>query len=94
MITNISLFTLYVTDQDAAKRFYVDVLGFEERADVTMGDDFRWVTVGHAEQPELDITLMVPGPPLADEMVRRCAARSRRDDGRVRPEYRRLSQDV
>ncbi len=31
MITNISLFTLYVTDQDEAKKFYVDTLGFEER---------------------------------------------------------------
>jgi predicted enzyme related to lactoylglutathione lyase len=27
MIANISLFTLYVTDQDEAKKFYVDVLG-------------------------------------------------------------------
>jgi catechol 2,3-dioxygenase-like lactoylglutathione lyase family enzyme len=83
MISNISLFTLYVTDQDEAKRFYVDVLGFEERSDISMGadtgpgDDFRWVTVGHPSQPELDVTLMVPGPPLSDEMatsVRRALA--------------------
>jgi catechol 2,3-dioxygenase-like lactoylglutathione lyase family enzyme len=77
MIDNISLFTLYVTDQDAAKRFYVDILGFEERADVSMGEGFRWVTVGHPSQPELDVTLMVPGPPLDDEMagaVRRALA--------------------
>jgi catechol 2,3-dioxygenase-like lactoylglutathione lyase family enzyme len=77
MINNISLFTLYVTDQEAAKRFYVDVLGFEERTDVTMGEGFRWVTVGHPTQPELDITLMVPGPPLDNEMadaVRRALA--------------------
>ena len=30
MITNISLFTLYVADQDAAKAFYIDKLGFQE----------------------------------------------------------------
>jgi catechol 2,3-dioxygenase-like lactoylglutathione lyase family enzyme len=68
MITNVSLVTVWVTDQDEAKKFYVDVLGFEERADATMGD-FRWVTVGHPTQPELELTLMVPGPPLDDEMA-------------------------
>ncbi|HEY9375741.1 MAG TPA: VOC family protein [Jiangellaceae bacterium] len=69
MITNVSLCTLYVTDQDAAKAFYVDKLGFTERADVRLGDGFRWVTVGHPSQPELEITLMLPGPPLDDEMA-------------------------
>jgi catechol 2,3-dioxygenase-like lactoylglutathione lyase family enzyme len=78
MITNISLFTVFVTDQDAAKKFYVDMLGFVERADVSMGDGFRWVTVGHPSQPNLEVTLMVPGPPLDDEMaeaVRRSLAK-------------------
>jgi catechol 2,3-dioxygenase-like lactoylglutathione lyase family enzyme len=77
MISNISLFTLFVTDQDEAKRFYVDVLGFEERADVQMGDAYRWVTVGHPSQPELDVTLMIPGTPLDEDMagaVRRALA--------------------
>lgn len=69
MITNVSLVTLYVTDQDAARDFYVDKLGFEPRADVSMGDGFRWVTIGHPTQPELEITLMVPGPPLDQEMA-------------------------
>jgi catechol 2,3-dioxygenase-like lactoylglutathione lyase family enzyme len=78
MITNVSLVTLYVSDQDDAKKFYTDVLGFEERADVRMGDGFRWVTVGHPSQPDLEITLMVPGPPLDDDMagaVRRALAK-------------------
>ncbi len=77
MITNISLVTLYVNDQDDAKKFYTDVLGFEERTDVRMGDGFRWVTVGHPSQPELQVTLMVPGPPLDAHMaeaVRRALA--------------------
>jgi catechol 2,3-dioxygenase-like lactoylglutathione lyase family enzyme len=69
MITNDSLCTLYVRDQDAAKAFYVETLGFVERADVRMGDGLRWVTVGHPSQPELEITLMVPGPPLDEEMA-------------------------
>ena len=78
MITNISLVTVYVTDQDEAKKFYTDVLGFEERSDVRMGDGFRWVTVCHPDHPELEVTLMVPGPPLDEEMaeaVRRALAK-------------------
>jgi catechol 2,3-dioxygenase-like lactoylglutathione lyase family enzyme len=67
MITNISLVTIHCLDQDKARDFYVDVLGFEPRTDVTMGEGFRWVTVGHPSQPELEITLMTPGPPLDDE---------------------------
>ena len=78
MITNVSLMTLYVTDQDEAKAFYVDVLGFVEHTDMTLGDGFRWCTVGHPSQPELEITLMIPGPPLDSEMadaVRRAQAK-------------------
>lgn len=74
MITNISLTTVYCLDQDKARDFYVDVLGFQPRTDATMGEDFRWVTVSHPNQPELEVTLMTPGPPLdpeAADFVRR-----------------------
>ncbi len=74
MITNVSLVTVYVKDQDAAKDFYVNTLGFEEREDITIGGGFRWVTIAHPNQPELELTLMVPGPPLDEdsaESVRR-----------------------
>ena len=67
MITHVSLVTVWVTDQDAAKAFYVDKLGFEEAADVTMGDGYRWLTVRHPDHPGLELTLMKPGPPLDDE---------------------------
>src|SRR5215203_4849485 len=67
MITNVSLITVYCLDQDAARDFYVDVLGFTPRTDITMGEGFRWVTVSHPSQPELEITLMTPGPPLDEE---------------------------
>ena len=69
MITNVSLTTVYCLDQDAARDFYVDVLGFVANTDVTMGEGFRWVTVNHPSQPELEVTLMIPGPPLDDEMA-------------------------
>ncbi len=77
-ITNISLVTVYVTDQTEAKNWYVEKLGFVETADVTMGDNgFRWVTVAHPDHLELNVTLMVPGPPLDEtlaEAIRRSLA--------------------
>ncbi|MCQ4121230.1 VOC family protein [Rhodococcus tibetensis] len=69
MITGVSLVTLYVTDQDDAITFYVDMLGFVEGTDVTMGDGFRWVTIMHPDHPELEVTLMKPGPPLDTDMA-------------------------
>lgn len=67
MITNVSLVTVWVADQTAAKEFYVDKLGFREHTDVTMGDGYRWCTVVHPDHPELQLTLAVPGPPLDEE---------------------------
>jgi hypothetical protein len=74
MLVGFSLVTVYCLDQDEARDFYVDVLGFEPGADVSMGEGFRWVTVRHPNQPELEATLMTPGPPLdpdAADFVRR-----------------------
>jgi catechol 2,3-dioxygenase-like lactoylglutathione lyase family enzyme len=67
MITNISLVTVYCLDQDKARDFYVDVLGFQPHTDIATGEGFRWVTVTHPNQPELEVTLMTPGPPLDAE---------------------------
>lgn len=67
MITNISLVTVFCLDQDAARDFYVNTLGFETRTDISMGEGFRWVTIGHPSQPEIEVTLMLPGPPLDAE---------------------------
>ena len=67
MITNVSLVNVFCLDQTAARDFYVDVLGFEARVDITMGEGFRWVTAAHPNQPELELTFMLPGPPLNPE---------------------------
>ena len=67
MILNVSLVTVYCLDQSATRDFYVEHLGFQPGTDVTMGDDYRWVTISHPSQPELEVTLMTPGPPLSPE---------------------------
>ena len=77
MITNISLVPVYCLDQDTARDFYVHTLGFEPVTDITMGEGYRWVTVRHPSQPELQATLMTPGPPPLAAI---------RLPGRLRPE--------
>ena len=67
MITNVSLATVWVRDQDSAKAFYTEKLGFVEHTDITMGDGYRWCTVAHPDHPELEVALALPGPPLDDE---------------------------
>jgi catechol 2,3-dioxygenase-like lactoylglutathione lyase family enzyme len=41
----VSVVSIPVSDQDRAKSFYRDVLGFEELADAPYGDGLRWVQV-------------------------------------------------
>ena len=53
-------------DQDAAKAFYIEKLGFEVRTDAMM-DGFRWLTVGPHDQPDMEFILFTPGPPMHDE---------------------------
>ncbi|QKV93444.1 VOC family protein [Streptomyces sp. NA02950] len=68
MIKGISIVTVWVLDQDQAKEFYTEKLGFEVRTDMRIGGDdgMRWLTVGAKNQPEVELTLMVPGTPGLD----------------------------
>lgn len=45
MISNIRTVGVYVSNQEAALRFYTEVLGFEVRADRSMGRQGRWLEV-------------------------------------------------
>ena len=69
MIKDISIVSVFVKDQDEAKKFYTDVMGFEEGDDVTLGEGYRWCTVINPRQPEIMVNLAVPGPPLDPELV-------------------------
>jgi catechol 2,3-dioxygenase-like lactoylglutathione lyase family enzyme len=67
MIQRLSHASVYVLDQERAKAFYTEKLGFEVRRDEPAGP-FRWLTVGPKGQPDLELILMgiQPGP-LMDE---------------------------
>jgi uncharacterized glyoxalase superfamily protein PhnB len=66
---NIGTAQLWVHDQDEALAFYTQKVGMEVRTDVTVPElgNFRWLTVGPADQPDIAIVLMaIPGPPVMD----------------------------
>lgn len=56
-INRIDIVSIPVTDQDASKRFYSEVLGFSVIRDNPMGPDRRWVQLGPAGA-ETSITLV------------------------------------
>ena len=62
MIQKLSHATIYVLDQEQALDFYTNKLGFEMRMDMTMEGGFRWLTVGPASQPELELVLFAVTP--------------------------------
>jgi uncharacterized glyoxalase superfamily protein PhnB len=67
---NLTIHTTFLPqdDPDAALAFYRDALGFEVRNDVGY-NGMRWLTVGPADQPEMNIVLEPPAmdPGLNDD---------------------------
>jgi catechol 2,3-dioxygenase-like lactoylglutathione lyase family enzyme len=66
VITKLSHTTIWVLDQDEALDFYTQKLGFEVHADARM-DNFRWLTVCPPDQPDHQLILLEPGPPMMDD---------------------------
>lgn len=66
MISRLSHVTIFVADQERAKRFYTEKLGMEVRTDQTVGE-FRWLTVGPTDQPDLEMVLVQAGAPMHDD---------------------------
>jgi catechol 2,3-dioxygenase-like lactoylglutathione lyase family enzyme len=66
MIDKLSHTTIWVLDQDEAREFYTEKLGFEVNIDQSM-DGFRWLTVNAPGQPDHQLILLEPGPPMMDE---------------------------
>lgn len=75
MISKLSHVTIYVLNQEEARKFYTEKLGFEVRTDVTI-EGFRWLTVGPKTQPELEIVLMEA---KAGPMIEEAAAQQLRE---------------
>jgi catechol 2,3-dioxygenase-like lactoylglutathione lyase family enzyme len=65
MNQGIEVVGLYVRDQEEARTFYVEKLGFRVHTDVRNGD-YRWLTVQHPDQPSFQLGLFLPGPPMHD----------------------------
>lgn len=59
-ISTVRTVTVFVSDQDAARDFYVDALGMEVKADQTYGDN-RWLEVGAPQGTTLVLHKPFPG---------------------------------
>jgi catechol 2,3-dioxygenase-like lactoylglutathione lyase family enzyme len=66
MLNRITHTFLHVLDQDEALDFYVGKLGIVVNTDADLGF-MRWLTVNLPDQPELELGLMLPGPPAYDD---------------------------
>jgi catechol 2,3-dioxygenase-like lactoylglutathione lyase family enzyme len=71
MLDAVSHVGVWVHDQDEAKAFYTEKLGFELRDDATLDElgGYRWLTVGPPGQSELSLILSRPGPPAMDAVT-------------------------
>mgnify|MGYP002738913830 FL=1 len=62
----INITSIYVEDQQKARDFYVDTLGFRVRHDIPVGDGARWLTLVSPEEPAGTELLLEPmGHPAA-----------------------------
>lgn len=59
-INTVKTVTVFVSDQDRARDFYVDILGLDVKADQTSGD-YRWLQVGAPEGTTLVLHKPFPG---------------------------------
>ena len=91
----INLTSVFVDDQAKALHFYTEVLGFEKKHDVPLGD-YRWLTVVSREDPDGPELLLEPDAHPATGPFKRALA----EDGipfasfaveNVQREYDRLS---
>ena len=66
MTTKLAVTSVKVLDQEEALDFYVNKLGMEKGQDIRQGS-FRWLTVRFPSDPDVEIFLEEPGPPVHDE---------------------------
>ena len=66
MTTKLAVTSVKVLDQDEALDFYVGKLGMVVNTDADLGF-MRWLTVNMPDEPDLQVGLMLPGPPAYDD---------------------------
>jgi catechol 2,3-dioxygenase-like lactoylglutathione lyase family enzyme len=66
MLKRITHTFIHVLDQDEALDFYAGKLGMVVNTDADLGF-MRWLTVSPPDQPDLELGLMLPGPPAYDD---------------------------
>ena len=66
MIDSLRISQIYVLDQDQALDFYVNTLGMEKNTDQDLGF-MRFLTVNVPGDPDRQVLLEKPGPPVMDE---------------------------
>jgi catechol 2,3-dioxygenase-like lactoylglutathione lyase family enzyme len=73
----IGVIEVFVDDQDKARAFYTDVLGFEVKDDTQYSDTARWLTVVSPEDRDGTQILLAPLHTAAQALQR-----ARRDEGK------------
>ena len=58
---------VYTLDQDESLRFYRDVVGLDLRVDMPMNELMRWITLGPAGQPDIELTLQPVGLMMSED---------------------------
>lgn len=57
---HVHIVAINVDDQEKAKDFYVNKLGFTLKQDADYGNGTRWLTIVSPKQPEIEIQLAMP----------------------------------
>lgn len=100
MINGIKIVSVWVLDQDSAKKFYTDKLGFTLTTDLTLDNGMRWMTVRPPGNTDQEFVLMDPSHSMLDaataEQVRALVAKGALSPGVLatddcRGDYERLT---
>ena len=76
-VTHVGTVLLNVDDQDRSLEFYQGILGFEVRADVRMGDGYRWLEVAPAGAvTTIALCMPMPNAPAANRDNASCCLNS------------------
>src|ERR1044071_7738229 len=56
----IKLTSVSIDDYDKALKFYTEMMGFQKKYDITLGEGIRWITVVSPEEPNGTELLLEP----------------------------------